>query len=163
MGSYEDERFWPRHMGAQRSHLRLVFNGGSLKVPGHAQSYHAVSGRHRANGFDYSVERQKLRNEGPIPEGQYWVAPGELWSNAWYRPAPAAAWGQYRLAIHPFPETQTYGRGGFFIHGGNAPGSAGCIDLWSHMDGFVSGLKGALNGEENIYCLLIVNYNLAFR
>ncbi|HVI56543.1 MAG TPA: tlde1 domain-containing protein [Luteibacter sp.] len=163
MGSYEDERHWPQHIGAIRSHLRLTFNGGSLKMPGHGLSYPAVSGRHRSGGFDYAKERQKLRNEGPIPEGVYWVAPGELWSNDWYRPAASASWGKYRLAIHPFPETETHGRGGFFIHGGTAPGSAGCIDLWAHMDSFVDGLKQAVDGASNIYCILTVSYFLDHR
>jgi hypothetical protein len=27
------------------------------------------------------------------------------------------------------PETQTHGRSGFFVHGGDTPGSAGCIDV----------------------------------
>ena len=38
------------------------------------------------------------------------------------------AWGNYRITIHPFTTTETYGRGGFFIHGGDQLGSAGCID-----------------------------------
>ena len=163
MGSYEDERAWPKHIGAIRSHLRLTFNGGSLKLPGHGRSYQAVSGRHEGGGFAYSKERQKLSFKGPIPEGVYWVAPGELWTNAWYKRAPQTAWGEHRLAIRPFPDTETYGRGGFFIHGGSVPGSAGCIDLWTHMDTLVADLAQLLGGATDIYCVLTVDYNLGHR
>lgn len=50
--------------------------------------------------------------------------------------------GRYRVAIHPFTTTVTFGRGGMFIHGGAAPGSAGCIDLTRHMNDFVRDLRG---------------------
>jgi hypothetical protein len=33
--------------------------------------------------------------------------------------------------------TQTYGRSGFCIHGGDSPGSAGCIDLTDQLEAFV--------------------------
>jgi hypothetical protein len=46
-----------------------------------------------------------------------------------------------RYTIHPYISTETYGRGGFFIHGGDAPGSIGCIDLWDHMEDFVPVVK----------------------
>ena len=50
----------------------------------------------------------------------------------------AAAWGSHRITIHPFDSTHTFGRGGFFIHGGTMPGSAGCIDLTSGMPRFAA-------------------------
>jgi hypothetical protein len=31
MGSYEDERHWPQHIGAIRNHLRQTFNVEGLK------------------------------------------------------------------------------------------------------------------------------------
>lgn len=163
MDRYSGERGWPPALVGIRSILRLEFNGGWLKMPGMGRFYSAVSGRHTSNGFNYSVERQRLHNEGPIPEGVYWVAPGELWSNAWYRPISQAAWGNHRLTIHPFPDTETYGRGGFFVHGGSVPGSAGCIDLWNDMDSFATDLKEAVDGATNLYCVLTVNYNLNHR
>ncbi|WP_205287716.1 tlde1 domain-containing protein [Luteibacter yeojuensis] len=160
---YSAERGWPASLAGVRSHLRLEFNGGWLKMPGFGLCYPAVSGRLTSDGFRYAVDRQRLSNEGPIPEGVYWVAPAELWSNAWYRPVSRSAWGNHRLTIHPFPETETHGRGGFFIHGGTTPGSAGCIDLWGHMDRFAKDLKEKVDGRENIYCILTVNYNLQHR
>ncbi len=35
----------------------------------------------------------------------------------------------------------THERGGFFIHGGMASGSANCIDLVAHMNKFVAHLN----------------------
>jgi hypothetical protein len=46
------------------------------------------------------------------------------------------SWGNYRAPIYPLPGTNTYGRGGFYVHGGTFPGSHGCIDLTSDMDDF---------------------------
>ena len=44
--------------------------------------------------------------------------------------------------------TDTFGRGGFSIHGGDVPGSAGCIDLTSGMPGFAEWFKN--NGKDLI-------------
>jgi hypothetical protein len=117
MGAYDAERHWPHQLAGIRSTLRLTFNGGWLKMPGRARSYHAVSGRKTSGGFDYSV----------------------------------------------VPETETYGRGGFFIHGGSVPGSAGCIDLWTHMESFATDLERELDAQSDVYCILTVDYNLAHR
>lgn len=38
-------------------------------------------------------------------------------------------WGLYRVPLHPQRGTNTFGRTGFFLHGGKRPGSAGCVDL----------------------------------
>jgi len=47
-----------------------------------------------------------------------------------------SAWGNYRFWLTPKPDTKTFGRDNFSIHGGLLPGSAGCIDLTSEMDDF---------------------------
>jgi len=125
--------------------------------------YPAVSGRPVGPAeFDYSSERQKLASQGPIPEGAYWIQPSQLWRNNWLKDkliAPRAAWGNYRLTIHPYPTTPTHERGGFFIHGGSSPGSAGCIDLTSHMDSFVSALERELDGMPECFIPLTVRYH----
>ena len=46
------------------------------------------------------------------------------------------AWGNYRASFKALPGTNTYNRSGFYIHGGEVPGSHGCIDLLTHMDDF---------------------------
>jgi hypothetical protein len=37
--------------------------------------------------------------------------------------------GHYRVSLHPAEGTDTFGRGGFFLHGGKNWGSAGCFDV----------------------------------
>lgn len=68
------------------------------------------------------------------------------------------AWGNYRLTIHPYPGTVTHARGGFFIHGGATPGSAGCIDLTMYMDHFVEKLIQELKGLPACHIPLNVRY-----
>ena len=138
---YAAERYNPNL--AHCRDLSLSFNGERLRMWGGETDYWypAVSGVPDGTGqFDYSIERQKQRNRGPIPQGVYWIRPDELWENAWYKRASVAAWGNYRITIHPFVTTETYGRGGFFIHGGSVPGSIGCIDLTSKMNEFAQNL-----------------------
>ena len=47
------------------------------------------------------------------------------------------AWGNYRLPITKKGGTETFGRGGFYLHGGGTAGSIGCIDLVDKIDEFV--------------------------
>lgn len=125
-----------------------------------ARSYHAVSGRRLPQGFDYSIARQRLSGHGPMPEGRYWIRPSQLWTRHFYHIyEPASVWGHHRLTIHSFPGTNTYGRGGFFIHGGSTPGSAGCIDLWNQMETFVSEMQSLLKSEADCHIPLIVHYS----
>ena len=121
-------------------------------------SYGAVSGKPLEDGsFDYSKERQKLANVGPIPEGRYWIDPADLWANAWYKRGSRAAWGNYRMTLRVFPGTTTHDRGGFFIHGGSRPGSAGCIDLTYAMDSFVENMNSR-KGRGDCYIAVTVRY-----
>jgi hypothetical protein len=71
---------------------------------------------------------------------------------------PRDAWGDFWITIHPYPHSQTYGRGGFFIHGGSTPGSAGCIDLTKNMNKFVAALKWELGKQSECYIPLTVRY-----
>jgi hypothetical protein len=121
----------------------------------------AVSGRRTNEGkFDYSMDRQKIANQGPIPEDKYWIQPSELQKNAWYRFGnPSAGWGDYWITIHPYPSTETYKRGGFFIHGGRTPESAGCIDLSINMNHFVETLANELKNGGICYIPLTVWYS----
>lgn len=158
---YAAERFSPTIPACGRSTLSLTFDGRALSATGSLSPIHlpAVSGRINAGKFDYSVESQKAPDRGPIPEGEYWLRPSELQENAWYRLRNArTAWGNFWIPIHPYPSTNTYKRGGFFIHGGQTPGSAGCIDLSVHMDRFVGALKAELTGQSECHIPLSVRY-----
>ena len=124
--------------------LKLLFDGYYLKMHMNGacdSAQHARSGLPVSDKFDYSVERQKLPDEGPIPAGEYWVNPSELGTPKY---ASAESWGTYRLTIHKYPSTITYNRGGFFIHGGSKFGSKGCIDLAGFMNNFVRRLNELL-------------------
>lgn len=102
-----------------------------------------------------------MRSQGPIPAGQYWVQPSQLWENNWVKnlvTAPRGAWGNFRLTIHPYPLTETHDRGGFFIHGGSNAGRAGCIDLIHYIDKFVQRLTQELGGRPECYIPLTVQY-----
>jgi len=110
------------------------------------RSWDAVSGKPHGGSFDYSAAAQHARGEGPIPEGLYWIDPRQLvdLEDRWfYGLLYEKAWGTDRVTIHPYPDTETYGRGGFFIHGGTEPGSAGCIDLTTQMRSFASQMKSS--------------------
>jgi len=80
------------------------------------------------------------------------------WTNRWYSLAPRAAWGNHRITIHVFPGTQTYNRGGFFIHGGTHAGSAGCINLYGRMEDLLRDLKAATSSSPDCYIPLNVRY-----
>lgn len=156
---YSSERYDPNL--SHCSSLSLHFDGSRLEMSGGSKgySYPAVSGTSDGlDNFDYSLARQQLRNTGPIPEGVYWIRPDELWENAWYRRASTAAWGNYRITIHPFITTETFGRGGFFIHGGSIRGSSGCIDLTSKMDLFANDLVREA-GSRECQIHLVVDYS----
>lgn len=163
MDKYASERFNPQIPRCIKSSVYLKFDGKHLTL-GKTNSkqkpidYIAASGKPVNGKFVYTKERQKKAFHGPIPEGEYWINPEELWENAWYKSASTSAWGNYRITIHPYPTTVTYGRGGFFIHGGDILGSAGCIDLVKQMDKFVKDMKAILLGNTKCYIPLSVKY-----
>lgn len=69
-----------------RSRILLQFNGHFLiMVSGPiTHIYQAVSGKPtEALQFDYSSNRQHLSKTGPIPEGNYWIRPSQMWTNHW--------------------------------------------------------------------------------
>lgn len=162
--TYVLERTEPKVPNCRPSQMKLIFNGQLLRALGtrSAMVFPAVSGKRDQYGrFSYSNGHQKIPNQGPIPEGEYWIQPSELWENNWIKSVirtPRSAWGNFRIAIHPYPRTETHQRGGFFIHGGATPGSAGCIDLTSNMDAFVKQLKEELQGHPECFIPLTVPY-----
>ncbi|MFB9124898.1 DUF2778 domain-containing protein [Paraburkholderia dipogonis] len=66
--------------------------------------------------------------------------------------------GVHRITIHVFPSTTTFNRGGFFIHGGTHPGSAGCINLHGQMENFVRELQDEVKADPDCYIPLKVQY-----
>lgn len=142
---YSGERYDPSL--AMCSSLALRFDGTQLTMTGgkKAYAYPAASGKPAKDGsFNYSKAAQMGGPGGPIPEGVYWINPDELWTNRWYKSGSYDGWGNYRITIHPFTTTDTFKRGGFFIHGGKVLGSAGCVDLTKNMDTFAGDLQREL-------------------
>jgi RHS repeat-associated protein len=66
--------------------------------------------------------------QGPIPLGTYTADPSQISEGGFFRNL-LGDWGRFRVPLKPDPGTQTFGRDGFFLHGGKKPGSAGCIDV----------------------------------
>lgn len=126
----------------------------TLHVPAYAGAN--LNGRTSSTpNFDYSKERQKMVDIGPIPEGSYWINPQNIAYNKLDRfPIPDAveealniagaaipgklgtwpggtpAWGKGRIDIYPKTvDVDGIKRGDFTIHGGMFPGSSGCIDV----------------------------------
>ncbi|MBC9795227.1 PAAR-like protein [Sinomicrobium weinanense] len=161
------------------TNISLEFDGRFLLLrvvlPGAIQrfSYRAVSGRAGDNNsFDYSVERQRQQNVGPIPEGEYYINPQEIQYTddrgfidglkgvvgGGTFPGGERSWGSARVWIKPDPVTvEGTVRGGFTIHGGSVPGSAGCIDLVEQEDEFFE--KLAAYGEDMDRIELTVDYS----
>lgn len=84
--------------------------------------------------FFYHQNQQKIKDQGPIPEGTYTfeVCEENSSKNRWRHYLDSllgGAWGQYSYSLSPAQGTNTFGRSGFFIHGGQRWGSEGCIDL----------------------------------
>jgi hypothetical protein len=171
---YSGERYNPEFPACGSSSVTLKFDGEHLwmyriravettrysaVLTGKPFKYRAVSGRPVGASSDYSPERQRMRGEGPIPEGRYWITPSEIWEAGiinWII-GRTTAWGNFRISIHPYPDTDTFGRGGFFIHGGSEPGSAGCIDLTDQMDKFIQDLRSGVS-ESSCHIPLTVEY-----
>lgn len=161
----------PQRINPRLAHcggIRLAFDGKALTMLAARQSvysYPACSGHADNLGrFDYSYRSQRMRNYGPTPAGTYWLTPDDLWENAfWKIRSSNRAWGNYRIRFHPFPTTETFGRENMFLHGGNRPGSAGCIDLVHYMDQFVSDLRSELKAiKGNCQIHLDVRYEPNF-
>ena len=126
----------------------------SIKIENHPTEDH-VSVATVSKKFDYSIERQKLKGIGGIPEGIYYI---DIKEKRFPQKSPIShvvrnnAWGVCSWVLHKETETETYGRSGFFIHGGNAFGSAGCIDVKegdSQLEYFLNHLHG--KGKFYIY------------
>jgi hypothetical protein len=126
---------------------RVVFDGSALtgfdadgKVVG---AWEARSGREGSQ----SPENQRDAAVGPIPEGRYTVNQsdyqqrpissqfaGVFGRGTW--PGNYKSWGNYRIWLRPMEGTNTFGRTGFSLHGGDFLGSAGCVDLARGMESF---------------------------
>jgi len=130
-------------------------------------------------------ELVKLKSEGPTPPGEYMIYQvqgrgtmdaeslvsllkgmysqlrGSTDYNWWQDTGRSkVAWGNYRAMLKPLKGTNTFGRGGMYIHGGQLPGSIGCIDVGPYMDQFAAlyFLWSAATGKKKMK--VTVKYNI---
>ena len=139
----------PRH-GSGYPLLLLTFDGKKAVLSddqGNQITARAVSGlrrRHRRNRrrIDYTKSRyQWTPNRGPIPEGKYTMASGQVQQPALIRGrlrypasrgATASVWGIGRIALRPYsrPGPRGVTRSAFFFHlDVKNDGTAGCIGI----------------------------------
>ena len=133
-------------LGTASSKYYLKFDGRYLKLYDGEEvvgEWPAVSGKENfGSGRD-----QNKRNYGPIPEGTYDIKQSRYqsmsewdrwWPGRW--PGGTRSWGTERVWADPTKATTesglTFGRRDMAIHGGEIPGSAGCIDLTQQMADF---------------------------
>lgn len=104
---------------------RLRYDGRNLT---HYDDSGNVLGTYPATSGRDGSTNPRTPNTGPIPAGNYSLNPSEISEGGFLRNL-LGDWGAYRAPLHPQSGTNTFGRSGFFIHGGKKPGSAGCIDV----------------------------------
>ncbi len=119
-----------------RKYLYLKTINGRIK-----KKWKATSGR-----TGTTIKDQNKKNEGPLPEGDYVALFQEtkhqddsknIWDKLWWI-AEDFRWGDVYTPLKASPNTNTYGRDSFYIHGGWFAGSAGCIDLTGKNEQFHS-------------------------
>jgi hypothetical protein len=104
----------------------IVASGGSLNLYG-AGGNSVLASSGYTSGVGGSTDFT-ARNVGPIPPGGYTLNTAEISAGGFLR-SLTGDWGSHRAPLHPDASTNTYGRDGFFLHGGRRPGSKGCIDV----------------------------------
>ena len=140
---------------------RITFDGVTVSLVNDQGTVVATSLAVSGRPGSQAPSLQDQRSVGPLPEGSYFIDPSEIdWRDSIVeRLTWSDGLGQGRVTMHPGPETELYGRGGFFLHGsqnGNGYGSAGCIDLNTN-DSRILGLIQQ-NGASRIE--VIVDYSL---
>ena len=138
--------FWPAF--GSEDIPEMEFDGQTLTAINNEKtlkSWPAMSGK---PGYQ-SRAATEIENHGPIPEGVWHLNPDELQtyspekeSRSWRGPngetpwqGGTRSWGNYRIRLEPDDfRTDTKHREGFYLHGGEVPGSAGCIDTTDSMD-----------------------------
>jgi RHS repeat-associated protein len=105
----------------------LVANNGTLT---HYNDSGNVVGTYPYTTGQDGVTDPSIPWQGPIPPGNYSLDPSQISEGGFLRNL-LGDWGKYRAPLTPDSSTNTYGRDGFFLHGGKKPGSAGCIDVGS--------------------------------
>lgn len=132
------------------------------------KTWAAVSGRGKTatdsrRTICQNPEYQSCALVGPIPSGEYYINQNDIeyWENIkignyntntkkfniglttigvpYKRPDHSKVWGDARVLLNLFEQTNLYGRKpDMYIHGGDYAGSAGCIDLTNNIMAFAN-------------------------
>jgi RHS repeat-associated protein len=103
----------------------LKFNGRTVK---YYDENNNLVGTYTASSGRNNVTSTGEKDNGPIPEGLYFIDPQDISKGGWLRNL-TGDWGEYRAPLQPAYNTDVKGRKGFFLHGGKKLGSRGCIDV----------------------------------
>lgn len=106
----------------------ITASGGSITL--HNDNGQAIGNYTYSTGLNGSTDYAKA-GTGPLPPGYYTINPSEISPSGFFRQyLDPRDWGDYRVPLNPDPSTNTYGRGGFFLHGGHLRhGSEGCLKV----------------------------------
>jgi hypothetical protein len=128
--------------------LYIEANRGTLVLNKVLPKACMISGTyHYTSGLFGSTDYTKAE-VGPLPPGDYTLHPYEISPTNFFRAhLDPRDWGNFRVPLHPDPGTNTYGRSGFFIHGGLLrPGSDGCLKVGgSNQDELFRQLQNAVD------------------
>jgi RHS repeat-associated protein len=127
--------------------------------------------------FFYSKDEQKAANEGPTPEGLYSINKSDFkegtnesgsqkWSDLslsqkaaalfgrgkW--PGGQASWGSNRWQLN-VENADTYGRSGFYLHGGTKWGSRGCVDVGNNIGTLANAILTNKTGNDKVYLQVV--------
>lgn len=136
--------------------IRLEFDGVTLQAVNTntgsvVDSWAAISGRPGSQSESFS----NIPDTGPIPSGSWSITTSSIINmddlSLWRQVASetglvsprggVSSWGNTFVRIEAADGTETYGRSGFYLHGGAHAGSAGCIDLVGGNDAFFEFIK----------------------
>jgi uncharacterized protein RhaS with RHS repeats len=144
---------------------RLTFNvrQGTLTVDPErsgASSYTILTTSGRGSCMN-NPDCECKENEGPVPRGNYSASVSQISNPGIIKDILRnifTDWGDWRVPLSPTSGTNTYGRSGFFLHGGSVSGSAGCIDIGGGTFGnsTTNKLLNDLISDPDVVILLLV-------
>jgi len=130
------------------------------------ESYNAVAGKpvegEKSLTFDYSKKSQNTEGGGALPEGLYYIEKSKVQyyidQSSWDKyknifgggdfPGGTYSWGENRWWLKPLTaNAENRNMYSFTIHGGDAWGSHGCIDLTHNLGTFTSTFLHVANSE----------------
>ncbi len=145
--------------------LEYDISKGTLEVdPGRADkppyTMKGTSGRDECMNDPDCADK---RDEGPIPPGDYTIDSSKVNDSPFWkdlgRTMKSGDYGDFLVPLEPSESNETFGRDGFYLHGGRWEGSKGCIDVGGGIfgddrtNGLVEDLMGDADGTVEVKVL----------